>query len=344
LTHGFTVDGEGRKMSKSLGNVVAPQQIYQKYGAEILRLWVASSNYSEDVRISKEIIERVVDAYRKIRNTIRFILGNLYDFCPEKNSIPYEKLNFVDKYMLFLLEEKKEKIINGYDNPKERYRFYKAYKEIYDFCNEDLSSFYLDILKDRLYTHSRDSQSRRGAQTVMFKILNNLVRLMAPILSFTAEEVWQCMPKEEIDKNVTSVHLLNFIEENKKYRDSKIADDFRKIFSLRQQINKAIEEQRANGLIGSSLEAKIILHLQDPLYKIFEMYRTDLPFLFIVSQVELNKSVNNENSVEVLMADGQKCQRCWNYSLSVGSIKEYPQICKRCVEAIKSVEFEKNNS
>jgi len=335
LTHGFTVDGEGKKMSKSLGNVIAPQEIYQKYGAEILRLWVASSNYSDDVRISKEIISRLVDAYRKIRNTARFILGNLSDFSPDKDSVGYEELNFVDKYMLYVLELHKNNIKNGYDNQTERYRFYKAYKEIYDFCNEELSSFYLDILKDRLYTHAKNSASRRGAQTVMYEILDSIVRLMAPILSFTAEEIWQHMPKREKDKGIESVHLLDWPSRIDIFSNKQVYNDFREIFDLRDIINKALEEKRAQGKIGSSLEAKLILNLGENLFSTFSKYQKDLPFLFIVSQVELKKTNDGKNSISIDHAEGEKCQRCWNFSKSVGAIKEHPILCQRCHKAIQ---------
>ena len=335
LTHGFVVDGEGKKMSKSQGNVISPQEIYNKYGAEILRLWVASSNYNDDVRISKEIIARLVEAYRKIRNTARFILGNLYDFSPDEHSVEYNDLNFVDKYMLNLLEEYKVSITNGYDSKDERYVFHKAYKRAYEFCNNDISSFYLDILKDRLYTHGKNSVSRRGAQTVIFELLNSLVRLIAPILSFTAEEIWQNIPKRKEEKDILSVHLLDWPEEKPHYHNEEVVRDFKKIFDLRDPILKRLEEERTKGKIGSSLEAKLFLSLGGNLYPVFNKYLEDLPFLFIVSQVELKKITVEQYKIEVVSAEGQKCARCWNYRTDVSKNKAHPTICLRCVDAIE---------
>jgi isoleucyl-tRNA synthetase len=322
LTHGFVVDGDGKKMSKSLGNVISPQEIYNLYGAEILRLWVASSNYSDDIRISKEIIARLVEAYRKIRNTARFILGNLYDYPPDESRVEYKDLNLVDKYMLYLLEEYKKSITSGYDSKEERYVFYKAYKRIY-------------ILKDRLYTHGKNSKSRRGAQTVIYEVLNNLVKLMAPILSFTAEEIWQNMPKTKEEQGVESVHLLDWPKQESVYYNKEVVDDFKKIFDLRALILKRLEEERSKGKIGSSLEAKLILSLPQDLFTTFDKYIGDLPFLFIVSQVELQKSEKGETKIEVVAAQGQKCARCWNFTTDVGKDKNHPTACLRCVEAIE---------
>ncbi|MDD5617577.1 MAG: isoleucine--tRNA ligase [Candidatus Omnitrophica bacterium] len=335
LTHGFVVDGEGKKMSKSQGNVISPQEIYNQYGADILRLWVASSDYNDDVRISKEIIARLVEAYRKIRNTARFILGNLNDFSPDENSVSYEKMEFVDKYMFYLLENYKKEITDGYDGESEKYIFHNAYKRIYDFCNNDISSFYLDILKDRLYTHGKNSLSRRSAQTVIYEILDSIIRLIAPILSFTADEIWQYSPKRKSEKDIPSVHLLDWPKRVEKYYNEDIADEFRKIFSIRGDILKTLEEERSKGKIGSSLESKLILSLNTELYSIFNKHLKDLPSLFIVSQVELKDKGKGENKIEALAADGKKCARCWNYRTDVGKDKEHPSICMRCVEAVK---------
>lgn len=334
LTHGFVVDGEGKKMSKSQGNVIAPQQIYNEYGAEILRLWVASSNYNDDVRISKEIIARLVESYRKIRNTARFILGNLYDFSPNEDIIEYKDLNFVDKYMLYLLEQYKKTVTDGYDSRTERYVFHKAYKAIYDFCNNELSSFYLDILKDRLYTHAKNSKSRRAAQTVIYEILSCLIRMISPILSFTAEEIWQHFPKKKEEEHFVSVHLLDWPKQIVYYHNQELVDEFKKIYDLREPILKSLEEERIRGKIGSSLEAKLILSLNDNLYPTFNKYIEELPFLFIVSQVELKRIEETKNKIEVVIADGKKCARCWNYRLDVEENKEHASICRRCLDAI----------
>lgn len=335
LTHGFVVDGEGKKMSKSQGNVISPQEIYNHYGADILRLWVASSDYNDDVRISKEIIARLVEAYRKIRNTARFILGNLNDFSPDENSVVYENLEFVDKYMLYLLEEYKKEITEGYDSRLERYVFHKAYKRVYDFCNNYISSFYLDVLKDRLYTHGRNSVSRRGAQTVIYELLDTITRLIAPMLSFTADEIWHYMPKRKDEKDIISVHLSDWPKPNEKYYNEEIAEEFRQIYSLRDDILKRLEEERSKDKVGSSLEAKLVLKLNKELYNMFSKHLRDLPSLFIVSQVEVHKAKDNVNTIDVLPADGKKCSRCWNYRVDVGKDKEHTSICMRCVEAVK---------
>jgi isoleucyl-tRNA synthetase len=237
--------------------------------------------------------------------------------------------------MLYLLEEYKKEISEGYDSDKDRYVFHKAYKSIYDFCNNEVSSFYLDVLKDRLYTHGKNSVSRRAAQTVIYEILDTIIRVIAPILSFTADEIWQYMPKRKEEKNVASVHLLDWSKYIEKYHNQQIADDFRKIYSLRNDILKSLEEERSGGKIGSSLEAKLALTLGSELYPVFDKYLKDLPSLFIVSQLELKEAEGDSYKIEVLAADGEKCSRCWNYRTDVGKDKEHPSICMRCVGAVK---------
>jgi isoleucyl-tRNA synthetase len=345
LTHGFVVDGEGRKMSKSLGNVIAPQAIIEEYGADILRLWVASSDYNEDVRISKEILDRLIEAYRKIRNTIRFLLGNLYDFNPDRNKIRYDDLLNIDKWMLFKLALMLQSVTRSFtEDSKDNFNFSKAYRAIYSFCNEDLSSFYLDILKDRLYTFAVNSVARRAAQTVMYESLSVLVRIIAPILPFTAEEVFQCMVKQGLLQDIGSVHLLDWPDCNRCWFGKGIDIEFQGIIELRDTVLKALEEERTKGIIGSSLGAKVVLSTTDEKrYNSLVKLQKDLNAIFIVSQVEINLVDKLDNltdnsfplSVAIAKADGRKCLRCWNYSESVGTNFVYSDICSRCIDAIE---------
>jgi len=341
LTHGHVVDGEGRKMSKSMGNVIPPQDIIKDYGADIIRLWVASSDYNEDIRISKEMLSRLSEAYRKIRNTAKFILSNLYDFNPDKDMVDYEKLKMIDKWLLqkrvFLLSEV---VVEGY----EKFEFRKAYKAIYDFCNEDLSMYYLDMVKGRLYTAKADSVERRSAQTAIYGILHLLVRLMAPILVFTSEEIWQHIPKEAKDKDIASVHLLSLPNPTEMLAEmhiekSDVSDklELGKVFGLIPDITQALEEKRVAGLIGSSFDAKIkLLTNNQEWYNFLGSLKDELLEIFKISQVEIeNKgSAGPDIAIEVSKAEGEKCQRCWNYSLSIGKSAKHPLICAKCEAAL----------
>lgn len=326
LTHGFVVDGLGRKMSKSIGNVISPQDIIKDYGSDILRLWVASSNYSEDVRISKDILSRLTDAYRKIRNTIRFLLGNLYDFSPDKDRIEYDKMLEIDRYSLSLAYNLLKKVIAYYEN----YGFYKIYQEVYQFCIVQMSNFYLDILKDRLYTFKKDSLSRRSAQNSMYEILMVLTKVMAPILPFTAEEIWRHFPGSSICE---SVHLAVWPEIKNKYIDDELENKWYNLLKFRTKVLKAIEEKRADGLIGSSLEAGLVIGLagDNSFLKDFEEI---LPAVFIVSAVSFKEGAT-ESYIEVIKAPGIKCPRCWNYSEMIGQDPGYPEICPKCITAFK---------
>ncbi len=339
LTHGFVVDGEGRKMSKSQGNVVSPHDIIKEYGADILRLWVASSNYNEDIRISKEILSRLSESYRKIRNTVRFILSNLYDFDPQINTVDDNKLKKIDKWILVILDNLLSgQVIPAYDN----FEFYKAYQKIYEFCNIELSSLYLDMIKGRLYTYGADSLERRAAQTTIYKILNILVRTMAPILTFTAEEIWQNMPKRKSDMPVASVHLLDFSQMGEYViatgpDKEAVAEGFESVFDIYPLVAKALEEKRAKGLIGSSFEAKIKLLTNSKVrYTFLQSLSGDLEEIFKVSKVEMPGPDKNypDIAIEVSKASGQKCSRCWNYSRSVGKNSAHPLICGTCLEAM----------
>ncbi|MDD5505949.1 MAG: class I tRNA ligase family protein, partial [Candidatus Omnitrophica bacterium] len=336
LTHGFVVDGEGRKMSKSQGNVISPAQIIKDYGADILRMWAASSDYNEDIRISKEILSRLSEAYRKIRNTAKFILSNLYDFDPDVDKLPYEKLRKVDQWILKVMEAASAEANSSYD----LFKFHKAYKSIYDFCNEQLSMYYLDMVKGRLYTYRADSVERRAAQTALYEVLNYLVRAMAPILAFTAEEIWKNMPKESKEKGIASVHLLGWLTNNEDFKNfggEYQALIFSEVISLIPQAAAALEELRSAGKIGSSFDAQInILTNTQDRYTFLQSFNIELCEIFKVSQVKLVFDQANSAglSVKVEKAEGLKCPRCWNYSLKVGSDPAHPLICDNCLKAI----------
>ncbi|MFA6357680.1 MAG: isoleucine--tRNA ligase [Candidatus Omnitrophota bacterium] len=335
LTHGFVVDGDGRKMSKSAGNVISPFTIIKDYGADILRMWVASSDYNEDIRISSIILTRLAEAYRKIRNTARFILSNLYDFDPNLQKTEYNSFRKIDKWMLSRLNLLSVNVQQAYDN----FEFQKAYKAIYDFCNEDLSMYYLDMVKGRLYTFAASSVERRASQTVLFEVLNSLVRIISPILVFTAEEIWQNMPKNENDSHFLSVHLLSWPKLYILSDDDKVIDgQLEPVINLIPQAAKLLEEMRNRGEIGSSFDAQInILTKTQRQYTFLQSFRLELCEIFKVSQVEVTVSdkVSEGLSVEVSKACGVKCSRCWNYSQNIGSDKEHPLICDNCLAAIR---------
>jgi len=346
LTHGFVVDGEGRKMSKSLGNVISPQDIIKDYGADILRMWVASSDYNEDIRISPEILARLSEAYRKIRNTARFILSNLYDFNPDTDKVKYEVLKNIDKFILW----KANSLLVSVKAAYESFSFYSAYQSIYNFCNQELSMYYLDMVKGRLYTFAANSPERKASQTTIYEIMNLLVRIMAPILVFTAEEIWQNMPKERKDSSLASIHLLDWPKEvpYANMVDTFITRPMTEIWNLIPDVAKDLEELRSSGQIGSSFDAKIkLLTKTEERYKFLESLRDDLCEIFKVSQVEisLDKDLPSLDAqmravhwpdmrIEVKKAEGKKCVRCWNYSLSVGNNKDHPLICAKCLKAI----------
>ncbi|MBU2473854.1 MAG: isoleucine--tRNA ligase, partial [Candidatus Omnitrophica bacterium] len=327
LTHGFVVDGEGKKMSKSLGNVIAPQEIIKDYGAEILRLWSAYSDYSEDVKISPEIIKQLVDMYRKVRNTIRFIMGNIHDFDFKKNSPAYQDLLGVDRYMLSRSVSLFQEGLRAYD----QFQFYKACQVIFNFCNLDLSSFYLDILKDRLYTFSQNSPARRSGQFVLYHILDLLLKLIAPILSFTAEEAYQAwVNKPDKKDSVFSdpVDLGGLSE----LSDKSLEDDWQKVLLLRSQVLKEIENKREQGKIGSSLEAGVKITCSKKDLDFYSRFQDSLREVLIVSSLDLKEG---EFSILIDKAGGDKCQRCWNWSDTVNKDSQYSDLCSRCLRALK---------
>ncbi len=336
LTHGFVVDGKGKKMSKSLGNVISPQELAKKHGAEILRLWSASADYREDIRISNEIISRLVEAYRKIRNTSRFLLGNIQNL-DNFASLKKEELIEIDRLAMSMLQHLIEKVDKAY----ETFAFHEVFHSIYNFCVIDMSSFYLDVLKDRLYTFKTDSKERRAAQGVLHNILITLTKLIAPITSFTAEEIWSHIPGEREE----SVFLSSFPKVNEEFKDKELEDRWQELLSIRNEVNKALEIRRQEKVIGNALEAKVSLFVDDATYKFIEKYKDFLPTLFIVSSTEVINSSDvpaeayksdDKKGLAVLVekAGGAKCERCWNWSVSVGEHKDHPALCKRCSEAL----------
>ncbi len=333
LTHGFVVDEQGRKMSKSIGNVIAPKEVIDKYGAEILRLWVSASDYRDDIRISDNILKQLSDAYRRIRNTGRFILGNLSDFNPAADAVPYDAMPDIDRYALHALLRLIEKGRRAYDS----YEFHVIYHALHNYCTVELSAFYLDILKDRLYTSPPASPERRSAQTVMYTILDAMVRLMAPILPFTAEEIWQYMPAQS--GRFDSIHLASLPEADPALRNDELADRWKRLIAVRGEVTRALEEARARKEIGHPLDAAVTISAGRGVYEVLNEYAEDLHTYFIVSQTALAQSPP-ENAyfskeieglaIQVAPAPGGKCQRCWVHDTTVGTLEEHPAICSRC--------------
>ncbi|MEW6542632.1 MAG: isoleucine--tRNA ligase [Nitrospirota bacterium] len=334
LTHGFVVDGAGKKMSKSAGNVVAPQDVIKQSGAEILRLWVAAQDYREDLRISPEILNHLVEAYRKIRNTCRFLLSNLYDFDPAAHRVPYERLPELDRWALLRLGELIRRVEEAYED----FEFHAIFHALNNFCSVDLSSVYCDILKDRLYTFRADSPERRGSQTVFFDVLVAVTKLMAPILSFTAEEIWRTMPEAcKRSLGTSSVHLASFPKPDDRWSDAELSSRWERLLAVRVAVQGELEKQRRDKVIGSSLEAHVRLRANRETYDFLARYETDLPTLCIVSQVSLALGDEQGESLQVAVAKSEhaKCERCWNYRRAVGSFPDHPTLCDRCVEAIR---------
>lgn len=335
VTHGWTVDGEGKKMSKSLGNGIDPQDIIKQYGADILRLWVASSDYHADIRISKDILKQLSDNYRKIRNTARFCLGNLYDFDPDQDVLPNDELEELDKYALMKLDEVIDTARKGY----EIYEYHTAAHAIHNFCVVDMSNFYFDVLKDRLYTSVGTSKTRRAAQTVLYKILDSLTLLLTPILAFTADEIWKFMPHDQ-SKDPRSP-LFNDIPQPDFIRtDAAFMEKWEKIHKVRVDVQKALEIARNEKKIGKSLEAHIILGAGGELYDFLKSVETALPEIFITSGVTVTAEKQPfEGEVEGLSvgvqpAKGEKCERCWKFSETVGSNAAHPHLCAHCAAVL----------
>ncbi|RCJ21598.1 isoleucine--tRNA ligase [Nostoc minutum NIES-26] len=355
LTHGFALDEQGRKMSKSEGNVVDPntiieggknQKVEPPYGADVLRLWVSSVDYSGDVRIGKNIIKQLNDVRGKIRNTARFLLGSLHDFDPEKDTVPFEELPELDRYMLHRITEVFEEVTDAFES----YQFFRFFQTVQNFCVVDLSNFYLDVAKDRLYISAPDAFRRRSCQTVLKIALENLARAIAPVLCHMAEDIWQYLPYKTPYK---SVFESGWVQVEDKWQNPKLAEFWQQVRQIRTEVNKVLEQARIEKMIGSSLEAKVLLYINN------EQFRSsvkalnpdkgngidELRYLFLTSQVELLDSPDKLQGVKynlqsdtwgigVVNADGEKCDRCWNYSTHVGESAEHPLICERCVAAL----------
>jgi len=338
LTHGFTMDGQGRKMSKSLGNTILPKDITEKYGADILRLWVSSVDYREDVRISENILQQMSDAYRRIRNTARFLMGNLNDFDYANDKVDYKDMFEIDKWAMHKLEELKAKTTEFYD----KYEFYSLFQEITYFCSMEMSSFYLDIVKDRLYCEGTTSIERRSTQTVLTEVLKVLVRIISPVLSFTADEIWERIP--ETLKEEESVHLSKWIEARPEYLNKELAQKWDKIARLRREVNKKLEAERQNGLIGHSLDARVLLNIANDEYSFIKDYtENEVSDLFIVSQVKFVNDNLAESEIEginiaVEKASGEKCERCWKYDEEVGHNHNHPDVCPRCANVLEKMQ------
>jgi isoleucyl-tRNA synthetase len=322
LTHGFTVDGEGRKMSKSLGNGIDPHEVANRLGAEIIRLWIASTDYSGELAISEEILKRVTEAYRRIRNTLRFLLANLSDFDYAQHALPASDWLEIDRYAVALAGELQKDILAHY----EKYEFHPVVAKLQTFCSEDLGGFYLDVLKDRLYTSAANSAARRSAQTALYHIAQGLLRVMAPFLSFTAEEAWKVFqPGSE----------TIFTETYYAYPDVPGAESLLAKWSLlrtvRGNVTKALEEARSSDLIGSSLQAEVTVRAAGSAYDALASLGDDLKFVFITSDATLVKADSEaDEGVEVVASKYLKCERCWHYRADVGSHAEHPTLCGRC--------------
>ncbi|OGR19356.1 MAG: isoleucine--tRNA ligase [Desulfobacterales bacterium GWB2_56_26] len=343
LTHGYVVDGQGRKMSKSVGNVVAPGEVIEKYGAEILRLWVASEDYRDDIKVSDEILRQISDAYRKIRNTIRYFLGNLSDFQPATHRVAYRELPELDRWALGKFNELRAKVIQAY----EKYEFHSIYQGLNYFCGTTMSAFYLDILKDRLYTAGTDSHLRRSAQTVLYDILDGMLRLMSPILSFTATEAWNTLhslnEKEAIE---SGIDFVEFPPESDVECDERMMEKWVKLIKIRAEITKALEIARQEKIIGHPLEAEVLLKTEGDLAEFIRAEWDTIKEIAIVSEMSVLHDDTPEVGIrfaseeipgfliQVQPAPGEKCLRCWTRSTSVGETAAHPGICRRCADVL----------
>jgi isoleucyl-tRNA synthetase len=360
LTHGFLVDEQGRKMSKSLGNGIDPAVVIEggknqkeepPYGADVLRLWVSSADYSSDIAQSKNIFKQLGDIRGKIRNTARFLLGNLHDFDPAKHTVPYEQLPELDRYMLHRMTEVFGEVTEAFES----YQFFRFFQTVQNFCVVDLSNFYLDIAKDRLYISDLNSPRRRSCQTVLAIAVENLARAIAPVLCHMAEDIWQYLPYQTPYK---SVFESGWVKMEEQWHKPELATLWQKLRTIRTEVNKVLEQARTEKIIGSSLDAKVLLYVPDrelgqqlaalnPQDSLSDGNHIDeLRYLLLASQVELLDSPealaeakysfqSDTLGVGVVKADGEKCDRCWNYSVHVGESAEHPILCERCVPALK---------
>ncbi|MCD5407264.1 MAG: isoleucine--tRNA ligase [Desulfotomaculum sp.] len=337
LTHGFVVDEKGRKMSKSLGNVVDPMKVIKRIGADILRLWVSSADYRSDLAVSDSILKQVTEAYRKIRNTARFLLGNLHEFDPLKDSLPYATLPELDRWLLLRLQKLIDKSLQAYDH----YEFHLVYHAVHNFCVVDLSARYLDITKDCLYTNPANSKERRAVQTVLYQVLDALVRLITPILAFTSEEIWRYMPKAP--DAPASVQLLDMPKVKEEYLDLALEQKWDRLMQIRVEVLKHLETARKEKVIGNSLEALVHIYAEGELHQFLQSVEVDLAKLFITSKAYLYNSIPDGVvisetvsglAIQIEKVAGDKCERCWMYSEAVGQNSEHATLCPRCVAAV----------
>jgi isoleucyl-tRNA synthetase len=322
------IDLEGRKMSKSIGNALSPQEVIKESGAEIIRLWVAMTEFTEELRVSREILTRVVDLYRKLRNTCRILVANLYDFDPATDLVPIERLDEVDRFALARYADAATRMLRAYDE----YDFSTASQTINTLATVDLSAFYVDVTKDRMYTLGARSHARRSTQTAMYYICDGLARLLAPILSVTADDLWHHLPGERSE----SIHLEPFPTVDR-FVDRDLLDTWDRLLSVREQVNVALEQKRKDKVIGNALGARVVITTKGPIGKLLEQYRNQLPMLFIVSDLALkvgSADGPDEVRVEVEPAPGIKCARCWRFVSSVRQEPDWAGICDRCVGAL----------
>lgn len=345
LTHGYVVDGEGKKMSKSIGNVIYPSEVIKRYGADILRLWVAASDFKSDVRVSRDILNQMSEVYRKIRNTCRFLLGNLYDFEPGKDMISYDELPELDRWVLDRLARLVQRINKAYEN----YEYHHLYHALHNFCTIDLSSVYLDIIKDRVYCSLPLSQDRRAAQTVMYEVVTTLVRLMAPVLVFTAEEIWQQL--RDLGEKETSVHLVDWPQLLPAYQKDDLAAKWSHLLAVRAEVAKALEGLRQDDVIGQSLEAEVLLFAKEDLYDFLQENKDALADLFIVSRVKLQywegklpeeailSAESGDLAISVKRTSGEKCERCWKYAEGTRKTSDgNSALCPRCADVLPRIQ------
>ena len=333
LTHGFTVDANGRKMSKSMGNVVSPQEVFNKLGADTLRLWCASTDYSSEMTISDEILRRASDSYRRIRNTARYLLGNLDGFEVAKQ-LDYDELLELDQWAVRLTKQVQDEILTHYDS----FQFHLIYQRLHQFCSVDMGGFYLDVLKDRLYTTPKESRARLSAQTAMHHVLQAMVRWIAPILSFTAEEIWQTFD----DKEQSSVFLSEWYDKLPTEQNPAADAEWSELILLRNEINKRIEALRVTGDVGGSLDAELTITVNQTWLDKLQKFAEELKFVFIVSKVSLilDEGINSDAdmppefqglAIQVEASTAEKCTRCWHHSDDVGQIEGHEEVCGRCV-------------
>lgn len=329
ITHGMIVDEEGKKFSKSAGNGISPHDIIDQYGADILRLWVVSADYKTDMHISKEILKQLSEAYRKIRNTARYILGNISDFDIERDRVPFEKMGELDKWALIRLNSVVKKALESYRS----YEFHQIFHTLHNFCVVDMSNFYLDVIKDRLYTEKKDSAPRRAAQSAMYEILESLTLLLVPVLAYTSEEIWSAMAHRKGQMPQALLNDMPAVKEE--YSSPAIAERFEKLLEIRNDVSKALEDARTKKVIGHSLGAQVTITAGGEKYEFLKSFGEELKTLFIVSGVEL---CEGEDSIAVSPSKGEKCERCWMISDSVGKSSAHPTLCARCAKTVEEIQ------